>query len=109
MRRARRMVAGVLAAGALVAATAGCAQSVDPIERLGRKAAHGITHPRPSPAAGPRAHPHRTSGTEGAPAAVACPRSSGARHSPVSPLRHGWPKGPGWYERAGIGTGCASR
>ncbi|MEW2080556.1 polysaccharide deacetylase family protein [Streptomyces sp. NPDC005283] len=40
MRRAHRLLAGVLAAGALLAS--GCAQSVDPIERLGRKAAQQV-------------------------------------------------------------------
>ncbi|MET7616511.1 polysaccharide deacetylase family protein [Streptomyces sp. NPDC005408] len=41
MRQAHRLLAGLLAAGALLAA--GCAQSVDPIERLGRKAARQVT------------------------------------------------------------------
>ncbi|WP_405999082.1 hypothetical protein [Streptomyces sp. NBC_00829] len=45
MSRAHRLLAG-LAAGALLAA--GCAPSVDPIERLGRKAARKVT---PGPAA----------------------------------------------------------
>ncbi|WSJ91166.1 polysaccharide deacetylase family protein [Streptomyces sp. NBC_01304] len=36
------MLAGVLAAGALALSVSGCAQSVDPIERLGRKAAHKV-------------------------------------------------------------------
>ncbi|WP_443052677.1 hypothetical protein [Streptomyces sp. JV176] len=40
MRPGHRLLAGVLAAGALLAA--GCAQSVDPIERLGRKAAQRV-------------------------------------------------------------------
>ncbi|MFE3826242.1 hypothetical protein [Streptomyces sp. NPDC059092] len=40
MRPAHRLLAGVLAAGAFL--TAGCAQSVDPIERLGRKAAQKV-------------------------------------------------------------------
>lgn len=57
MRRARRLLAGLLAAGALLAATGGCAQSVDPIERLGRKAAQKVNHPSPTPAAGPPARP----------------------------------------------------
>ncbi|MFD0145827.1 MULTISPECIES: hypothetical protein [unclassified Streptomyces] len=38
MRRARRLAAGLVLAGALTGMT-GCASSVDPIERLGRKAA----------------------------------------------------------------------
>ncbi|MFC9426420.1 hypothetical protein [Streptomyces sp. NPDC056987] len=40
MSPGHRLLAGVLAAGALL--TAGCAQSVDPIERLGRKAAQRV-------------------------------------------------------------------
>lgn len=54
MIRARRPVAGLLLAGALLA-TSGCASSVDPIERLGRRAAervmpaHGQA-PAPDPA-----------------------------------------------------------
>ncbi|NED88471.1 polysaccharide deacetylase family protein, partial [Streptomyces sp. SID11233] len=49
MRRAHRLLAGLLAAGALLTVT-GCAQSVDPIERLGRKAAQRV-NPPPSRAA----------------------------------------------------------
>lgn len=56
MRRAHRLLAGLLAAGALLT-TSGCAQSVDPIERLGRKAAQKVNHPSPTPAAGPPARP----------------------------------------------------
>ncbi|OEJ25489.1 polysaccharide deacetylase [Streptomyces agglomeratus] len=40
MRRAHRLAAGLLAAGAL--ALTGCAQSVEPIERLGRKAVRSV-------------------------------------------------------------------
>ncbi|MFE2170523.1 polysaccharide deacetylase family protein [Streptomyces sp. NPDC059447] len=39
MKHARRFVAGTLAAGALALSLAGCGDSVDPIERLGRKTA----------------------------------------------------------------------
>lgn len=53
MSRARRLLAGLLAAGVLLTATAGCAQSVDPIERLGRKAAQKVNGPHRAPAAGP--------------------------------------------------------
>ncbi len=111
--RARRLIAGALAAGALLTATAGCAQSVDPIERLGRKAARNMTHPRPKPAAGPRAHPGDRpppgpGADPGAPAA--CPRPPEPRHSPPSPPpRHGWPERPGPYVGTGAGTGCARR
>lgn len=41
MTQAHRLLAGLLAAGALL--TTGCAQSVDPIERLGRKAVKQVT------------------------------------------------------------------
>ncbi|MER8031893.1 hypothetical protein ABTZ78_23350 [Streptomyces bauhiniae] len=44
--RAARTVA--LASAALL--LTGCAQSVDPIERLGKKAAQGVRHPAPAPA-----------------------------------------------------------
>ncbi|MFC7307462.1 polysaccharide deacetylase family protein [Streptomyces monticola] len=52
MRRAHRLLAGVLAAGALAVSGAltGCAQSVDPIERLGRKAAQKVEERRVSAA-----------------------------------------------------------
>jgi hypothetical protein len=56
MRRVHRLLAGLLTAGALLTATAGCAQSVEPIERLGRKAAQKVTRPRPAPAVGPQAY-----------------------------------------------------
>ncbi|MER8013241.1 hypothetical protein ACIQ7S_09880 [Streptomyces griseoluteus] len=45
-RRAARAVA--LASAALL--LTGCAQSVDPIERLGKKAAQGVRHSAPAPA-----------------------------------------------------------
>ncbi|MEU1042695.1 polysaccharide deacetylase family protein [Streptomyces sp. NPDC005907] len=46
------MLAGLLVAGLLAGAT-GCAQSVDPIERLGKKAARQVRpHGRPGPPAG---------------------------------------------------------
>ncbi|MET9432883.1 hypothetical protein [Streptomyces sp. NPDC006551] len=50
MTPARRLTAGLVLAGALLGATA-CAPSVDPFERLGRKAARHMT-PRPSDTAG---------------------------------------------------------
>ncbi|MEE1741998.1 hypothetical protein PUR49_36605 [Streptomyces sp. BE147] len=49
MTRAHRLLAGLLTAGALLTVTAGCAQSVDPIERLGRKAAQQMGGRSPSP------------------------------------------------------------
>ncbi|MCX4674844.1 hypothetical protein OG413_05805 [Streptomyces sp. NBC_01433] len=51
MSRAHRLLAGLLTAGALFTVTAGCAQSVDPIERLGRKAAQKVGPRSPSPKA----------------------------------------------------------
>ncbi|MFI0238827.1 polysaccharide deacetylase family protein [Streptomyces sp. NPDC016845] len=48
----RRTVAGTLAAALLLT---GCAQSVDPIERMGRKAAQRVRHHHPAPAAAPPA------------------------------------------------------
>ncbi|UQX02575.1 polysaccharide deacetylase family protein [Streptomyces sp. RerS4] len=60
---ARRLVAGTLTAGALALSLTGCGNSVDPIERLGRKAASEPGTPSASPsapasaAAGPSATP----------------------------------------------------
>ncbi|MFI6939296.1 polysaccharide deacetylase family protein [Streptomyces sp. NPDC050418] len=51
MRAAHRLLAGLLAAGALALTSTGltgCAQSVDPIERLGRKAAEKVEERRVS-------------------------------------------------------------
>lgn len=73
MRRAHRLLAGLLAAGALLTVTTGCAQSVDPIERLGRKAAQRVNRP-PSPA---EVRPAAVRGDHGAPGSmvvVACGR-----------------------------------
>ncbi|MFF3751171.1 hypothetical protein ACFYYH_12010 [Streptomyces sp. NPDC002018] len=53
-----RLLAGALAAGALI--TAGCAQSsdpVDPIERLGRKAAQKVGPHAPPPVSRPEHRP----------------------------------------------------
>ncbi|MET9886949.1 polysaccharide deacetylase family protein [Streptomyces sp. NPDC006430] len=49
MKHARRLVAGTLAAGALALSLTGCGNSVDPIERLGRKTTEE-QQPAPSPA-----------------------------------------------------------
>ncbi|MGW6274321.1 hypothetical protein [Streptomyces sp. NPDC055060] len=47
--RARRSLAAALAAGVLAPALlTGCAQSVDPIERLGRKAAEKVPERKPA-------------------------------------------------------------
>lgn len=54
--RAHRCLAAVLAAGVLAPALlTGCAQSVDPIERLGRKAAEKV--PPRKPGASPSCEP----------------------------------------------------
>jgi hypothetical protein len=110
MRRAHRLLAGLLAAGALLTSTAGCAQSVDPIERLGRKAARGITRSRPEPAAGAQAYPHGDHGAPGSLVVVACRQPPASRHSRLPPpLRHWWPDRPGSHAGAGAGSGCDRR
>ncbi|RII21010.1 Bifunctional xylanase/deacetylase precursor [Streptomyces sp. YIM 130001] len=75
MTRAHRLLAGVLAAGAL--ALTGCAQSVDPIERLGRKAAEK---------AGERAH-HAEREEPARPAGQAPPDERGEQRAPASAHR----------------------
>ncbi|MFJ2706529.1 hypothetical protein ACIO3R_25475 [Streptomyces sp. NPDC087428] len=77
MRRAHRLLAGLLAAGALLTATTGCAQSVDPIERLGRKAAQRVNRP-PGPAAARPAAVHGDHGAPGSVVVVACGRPQGS-------------------------------
>lgn len=107
MRVAHRLLAGLLVAGALTAAT-GCAQSVDPIERLGRKAAQRVHHPSPTPAAGPPARGDH--GEPGSTVVISCRQPPESRHSRSSPpLRHWWPVRPGSYEGAGAGAGCERR
>ncbi|GGV84512.1 hypothetical protein GCM10015535_29430 [Streptomyces gelaticus] len=108
MRREHRLLAGLLAAGVLLTAT-GCAQSVDPIERLGRKAAQRVHHPSPTPAAGPSAA-HGDHGGAAPTAVISCRQLPESRHSRSSPpLRHWWPVPPGPYEGAGAGVGCERR
>ncbi|WP_406453790.1 hypothetical protein [Streptomyces sp. NBC_00876] len=104
MRRAHRLLAGLLTAGALLAATTGCAQSVDPIERLGRKAAQKV-HPSPS---APEALPAAVRGeAPGAMAVVACgPRRAGYA-GPQHPPARWWPDRPGPYPGMRAGAGCA--
>lgn len=91
MRRAHRLLAGLLAAGALLTASTGCAQSVDPIQRLGRKAAQRVNPPPSRPAARPAGS--RTAaarGDHGAPGAlvvVSCGRNGTGGRSVV--LREG--------------------
>lgn len=51
MRYARRLVAGTLTAGALALSLSGCGNSVDPIERLGRKTAPDSASPSSAPSA----------------------------------------------------------
>ncbi|MFE6663107.1 hypothetical protein ACFVFH_06020 [Streptomyces sp. NPDC057697] len=99
MRRAHRSAAGLLLVGALLTTT-GCAQSVDPIERLGRKAAQRVNRP-------PEAPVHGDHGGAGSLVVIACRRPPETRRSrPSPPLRHWWPARPGSYEGTGTGTGC---
>lgn len=114
MRRAHRLLAGVLAAGALLTATTGCAQSVDPIERLGRKAAQRVNRPPSAPALRPAAaRPPAVRGDHGAPGAmvvVSCGRSPKSGHArPSVPPVHWWPGSPGPYDGADPGAGCGRR
>lgn len=89
MSRARRLLAGLLAAGVLLTATAGCAQSVDPIERLGRKAAQKVHGPHRGPAAdpgrtsesGPKADVRGDHGAPGSWVVTACGRRDRPRES----------------------------
>ncbi|MFI9775844.1 polysaccharide deacetylase family protein [Streptomyces sp. NPDC051956] len=83
----RRLLAAALAAGVLVPALlTGCAPSVDPIERLSRKAAEKVRHSRhPAPTATPAAGVGRGSswGAIGAgEAAVGGPAHAAPLHSP---------------------------
>ncbi|WP_405892958.1 hypothetical protein OG612_23820 [Streptomyces sp. NBC_01527] len=106
MGRAWRLLAGLLAAGALLTATAGCAQSVDPIERLGRKAVQKVQGPHRAPAAGPegvsesgaKAGVRGDPGAPGSWAVTACGRRDGRQESadsrPSPPPRHRWPDRP---------------
>lgn len=108
MRRAHRLLAGLLTAGALLTVTAGCAQSVDPIERLGRKAAQRMN---PSPSA-PEARPAAVRGDHGAPGAmvvIACGRPAAAGGSRVRPPFRWWPERPGSHDGAVVDAGCRRR
>ncbi|MFF0285307.1 hypothetical protein [Streptomyces sp. NPDC005262] len=128
MSRARRLLAGLLAAGALLTATAGCAQSVDPIERLGRKAAQKVQGPHRAPAAGPggmsesvpKAGARGDHGAPGSWAGTACGRrdqpqeSVDSRPSPPPRQRHRWSDRPESYDAVDpdvmdSGDGCERR
>ncbi|MGW0560371.1 polysaccharide deacetylase family protein [Streptomyces sp. NPDC003016] len=94
MRRAHRPLTGLLAAGAL--ALAGCAQSVEPAERLGGKAVRGVApEGREAGAAGtealrtPDGQPHGGQAHGGQPHGGPAPRSgaSYARWGLREPLR----------------------
>ncbi|MFJ3837163.1 polysaccharide deacetylase family protein [Streptomyces sp. NPDC090054] len=54
---ARRLLAGTLTAGALALSLSGCGNSVDPIERLGRKATQDGATPTASPSVGASSSP----------------------------------------------------
>lgn len=106
MRRAHRLLAGLLTVGALLTATAGCAQSVDPIERLGRKAVRRVN----PPPGGHGTRPAAVRGDHGAPGAmvvVACGRPAAAGGSRVRPPVHWWPDRPGRYDGGAADAGCA--
>lgn len=95
MRRAHRLLAGLLAAGALLTASTGCAQSVDPIERLGRKAAQRVNPPPSRSAARPAgSRGAAVRGDHGAPGAlvvVSCGRAPGPGRArpPAGEARNG--------------------
>ncbi|MEU9035961.1 polysaccharide deacetylase family protein [Streptomyces sp. NPDC048352] len=65
MRYARRFVAGTLTAGALALSLTGCGNSVDPIERLGRKTAQDTASPSASPSVPAPAASSAKAGTAG--------------------------------------------
>ncbi|MFD4226054.1 hypothetical protein [Streptomyces sp. NPDC058545] len=120
MSRARRLLAGLLAAAALLTATAGCAQSVDPIERLGRKAAQKVHGPHRAPAAGPggtsesgpKAGARGDLGAPGSWAGTVCGRrdrpreSADSRPSPPLKQRHRSQGRPESYGAVDPGAGC---
>ncbi|MFJ2089893.1 hypothetical protein ACIOEW_11535 [Streptomyces sp. NPDC087901] len=104
MSRAHRLLAGLLTAGALLTA-AGCAQSVDAIERLGRKAAQRVN---PSPSA-VEVRPTAVRGDHGAPGAmvvVACGRAAAAGDARVRPPVRWWPERSGPRGGAAADAGC---
>lgn len=119
MSRARRLLAGLLAAGFLLAATAGCAQSVDPIERLGRKAAQKVQGPHRAPVAKPGGRRSRgrrrargvSSGRPGRGGTVCGRRdrsqeSADSRPSPPLKQRHRSQGKPESYGAVDPGAGC---
>ncbi|MGW4158387.1 hypothetical protein [Streptomyces sp. NPDC004788] len=83
MSRARRLTAALALAGALFALPA-CASSVDPIERLGRKAAEKVT-PHPRPHRGPKPVAVRGPSASPAPAAPVVPLARNRGHRPSVP------------------------
>lgn len=113
MSGARRPLAGVLAAVALLTAATGCAQSVDPIERLGRKAAQKVHHPHPAPA--PTAGGQGDRGELGPMAVVACDRWGGpqdpghVRPSPPLGKRHWWRARPDSHDAVDAAAACDLR
>ncbi|MFD4835816.1 polysaccharide deacetylase family protein [Streptomyces uncialis] len=73
-RTARRWVAALLAVAAVGPALGGCAQSVDPIERLSRKAAEKV-RPAAGPTAGAGTEAYRRWGLSAPPAPAPSPRA----------------------------------
>ncbi|MFE9608509.1 polysaccharide deacetylase family protein [Streptomyces sp. NPDC006012] len=78
-----RTLTAATAAGALV--LAGCAQSVDPIERLGKKAAQGVRSHRPAPGQAYR-HWGLSAPLAPAPAPAARPRTAGPAVGSLPPV-----------------------
>ncbi|MFG2657938.1 polysaccharide deacetylase family protein [Streptomyces sp. NPDC048425] len=109
----RRLLAAALAAGVLVPALlTGCAQSVDPIERLSRKAAEKVRHshdaaPTATPAVGPGGGAWGALGAgkagEGAGSVHVAPLHAPARHGETS--RAG--RAPDAYRRWGLSAPLA--
>ncbi|MGR8008864.1 polysaccharide deacetylase family protein [Streptomyces hypolithicus] len=92
MRRAHRLLAGLLAAGAV--GLTGCAQSVEPIERLGRKAVRSV-----APAGGLPSAP-AVPGAPGAPAVPGAPRVTAPAPGVTAPAPAPAPAGA--YARWGL-------
>lgn len=88
--RAHRFLAAALAAGVLAPALlTGCAQSVDPIERLGRKAAEKVPPRKPGaspscapPAGAPKSGRRMATETEPPGVERRCPEGRGAASAP---------------------------
>ncbi len=78
MRYARRLVAGTLAAGALALSLTGCGESVEPIERLGRRTTHEPSQTPSASASPPGSASGSASGSSAAPGSSPAPAQGGA-------------------------------